>query len=31
VRQRLLHDFLVGTVMINNARRAAALRAVTAA
>jgi uncharacterized RDD family membrane protein YckC len=29
-RQRLLHDFLVGTVVINNARRAAALRAVTA-
>ena len=30
VRQRLLHDFLVGTVMINNARRAATLRAVAA-
>jgi uncharacterized RDD family membrane protein YckC len=30
-RQRLLHDFLVGTVMINNAQRAAALRAATAA
>jgi uncharacterized RDD family membrane protein YckC len=30
VRQRLLHDFLVGTVVINNARRAAALRAVAA-
>jgi uncharacterized RDD family membrane protein YckC len=29
-RQRLLHDFLLGTVVINNARRAAALRAVTA-
>jgi uncharacterized RDD family membrane protein YckC len=26
-RQRLLHDFLVGTVVINNARRAAGLRA----
>ena len=30
VRQRLLHDFLVGTVMINNAQRAATLRAVAA-
>jgi uncharacterized RDD family membrane protein YckC len=29
-RQRLLHDFVVGTVVINNARRAAALRAVAA-
>ncbi|HLH92351.1 MAG TPA: RDD family protein [Xanthobacteraceae bacterium] len=29
-RQRLLHDVLVGTVMINNARRAATLRAVAA-
>jgi uncharacterized RDD family membrane protein YckC len=26
-RQRLLHDILLGTVVINNARRAAMLRA----
>jgi hypothetical protein len=25
-RRRLLHDFLTGTVLINNERRAAALR-----
>jgi uncharacterized RDD family membrane protein YckC len=29
-RRRLLHDILLGTVVINNARRAAMLRAVTA-